>query len=58
MGFLQVVAGLRAQLGIDASLSVPDAVERMSELMGLPTVVYPAAVPFVYILIVAKSVIL
>ena len=41
MGFLDVVAGLRKELGVDASLSVSAAVNHMSELMGLPTMVGP-----------------
>jgi hypothetical protein len=35
MGFLDVVAELRAQLGVDNSLPVAAAVQTMSEMMGL-----------------------
>ena len=41
MGFLEVVGGLRAQLGIDDALSVSVAVVTMSEMMGLDTVRHP-----------------
>ena len=44
MGFLEVVAELRQKLGVDAELSVPAAVNQMSEMMGLDTVVYPGKV--------------
>ena len=38
MPFLEIVAALRQKLGVLETLTLPEAVRHMSELMGLPSI--------------------
>ena len=38
MPFLEIVAALRQKLGVPETLTLPEAVRHMSELMGLPSI--------------------
>ena len=38
MPFCEIVAALRQKLGVPETLTLPEAVRHMSELMGLPSI--------------------